>query len=142
MSFVKLAGQNDCPNCFLDFDSVNPMNTYLADSNGKVVVLPTKPSKEIHVNDRLSLNIPDDDGGNSECGERGAVFTWDAPTASSSCEDPHGCDPNKKKCYDVNLVCSGSGPKGPIIKDDILRAAQAGPGIPSFAPPPPPRRET
>ena len=32
----------------------------------------------------------------------------------------------------------GSGPKGRIIKDDILRAARAGPGIPAFAPPPPP----
>ena len=31
----------------------------------------------------------------------------------------------------------GSGPKGRIIKDDILKAAQAGPGIPAFAPPAP-----
>ena len=31
----------------------------------------------------------------------------------------------------------GSGPKGRIIKDDILKAARAGPGIPAFAPPAP-----
>ncbi len=120
MSFTKLAGQNDCPNCFLTFDSVNPFNTYLADSNGKPVVLPTKPSKEIHVNDRLSLNVPPGDGVNSECDERGAVVTWDAPTAASSCADPHGCDPAKKKCYDVNLVCQGSGPFGPYPQSVVM----------------------
>ena len=121
LSFVKLAGQFDCPNCIFDFDSVNPQNTIVAGQDGKAFKnVETEPSNEIHVNDRLSLDTPDNDKVNSLCDERGAVVTWDAPTASSSCADPHGCDPNKKKCYDVNLVCSGSGPKGPYPQAVVM----------------------
>jgi hypothetical protein len=107
LSFIKLG--HGCVNCIFTFGGENPMNTYLVDNTGKPINVLFKPSKEIHVNDQLALDVPGNVKVNADCDTATAMVTWDAPTASGSCDDP-GCDPKKDKCYGANLDCVGRHP--------------------------------
>jgi hypothetical protein len=115
LSFIKLGS---CTNCIFTFGGENPMNTYLVDNTGKPVNVLFKDSKEIHFNDQLRLDVPDSVKVNADCDTATAMVTWDAPTSSTSCEDP-GCDPKKEKCYSASAECVGSHPG----KDGVMGTA-------------------
>jgi len=105
MSFTKVG--HGCVNCNFGFADEKPMHTFFVNDEGQLICADQVPSAEIHVNDVITLNVPDDVKTNVECGlnQPIAVVDFDPPTASSSCCDPD-CDPMKDdKCYDVGLEC-------------------------------------
>jgi hypothetical protein len=89
-----------CTNCIFCFGGENPMNTYLVDDTGQRVGVAPKCSKEIHENDYIWVDVPEDVEVNADCDAVTAMVTWDAPTAGSSCE-------GGEKPYAVNMDCYG-----------------------------------
>ncbi len=102
-SFTKL---DNCSACNTWFTSDNPDTTAFTGTasvtyvpgvllDGQPICADPLPDAGIIANDKLSLNVPPSQKVNTECETRGAVVTWAAPTASSSCG------------HDVDLVCTG-----------------------------------
>ncbi|MFQ5589775.1 MAG: hypothetical protein ACE5HE_01300 [Phycisphaerae bacterium] len=85
LSFVKMAGCDECQVCF---DSVNPQNTILTDDAGNAVDIcePGGCSKAVRTAGMIRVHGPDGADVNSDCGLPSADITWDMPWASDSCD--------------------------------------------------------
>jgi hypothetical protein len=122
VTFTKASG---CTNCIFTFGDEKLHATFLADMAGQPICADTKPSKEIHENDKLTLKVPDDVKVNVDCDAATAVVEWEKPWASSSCWY-EGCDDQQDKCYEVNVDCWGYGPDG----QDFTHLANSGGELP------------
>lgn len=91
ISFTKLG---DCSSCSLCYINNNPQNTRLTDFEGQSVEVDAKCSKDIRQTPTIVLDGPDSVKVNVACNSNTREVTWDAPSASSDCED-------------VELTCQG-----------------------------------
>jgi hypothetical protein len=118
MSFLKVG--HGCTNCTFNFGGVNPMDTFFVNDEGQLICADPIESDEIHVNDRISLFVPDDQKVNVDCDAATAMVSFDVPWAVGSCDDPD-CDPEKDgKCYSVNLDCGGMHESGKDMTDLVM----------------------
>jgi len=105
MSFTKIG--HGCTNCTFNFADEKPMHTFFVNDEGQLICADQVKSPEIHQQDRLTLDVPEDQKVNVDCDAATAMVYFDVPTASSSCYDPD-CDPMKgDKCYEADLECYG-----------------------------------
>lgn len=91
ISFTKLG---DCSECSICYINNNPLNTRLTDFEGQSVEVDAKCSKDIRQTPTIVLDGPDSVKVNVACNSNTREVTWDAPSATSDCED-------------VELTCQG-----------------------------------
>jgi hypothetical protein len=91
MVCLDLRRKDGCDDCDICFTSVNPYNTRLVNADGNVVSTNDECgpcSKLVGLAGEIDLDGPDGDDVNSECDLPTAVITWNAPSASDTCDGP------------------------------------------------------
>jgi hypothetical protein len=104
MALISFLKKGDCTSCDLCFTDDNPRHTYLVDNEGQPVGVSEKCSKEIRQSPTVVVDGPDSTKVNVRCNSATAIVEWDAPTATSDCED-------------VELVCTGEHLESGIVWD-------------------------
>ncbi|MGB0715105.1 MAG: hypothetical protein ACPGXK_04455 [Phycisphaerae bacterium] len=118
LSFSKLGL---CGECSLSYDSNNPQNTILSNSDGNTVPLAFNDSKNIRLSGDISLDSPEGEiSVNPDCDSATAVITWDDITASDTC-DGEG-NPPAIECdsfHDGGVDISGLAANGGLFPQGI-----------------------
>ncbi|MHC5112154.1 MAG: hypothetical protein ACYTHJ_20025 [Planctomycetota bacterium] len=84
LSFSKLG---DCGECSVSYDNQNPQNTILTNNEGNSVPLTFNDSEAIRLAGDIELDTPSGDIiVNADCDAPVATVTWDAISATDSCE--------------------------------------------------------
>jgi hypothetical protein len=94
MATISFLKTGDCTECDLCFTDNNPLHTYLTDNDGQPVGVVEKCSKTIRQSPSIDVTGPETVKLKVGCNSAVGCVTWDAPTATSDCED-------------VELVCTG-----------------------------------
>jgi len=119
LSFAKGC---DCGSCSLGFTSINPQNTLLVNDEGNSVPLTINDSETIRLSGDLELTGPEGVINiNPDCDWPTAIYNWDCPTATDSCDE----EPPAIDCRIVNVpdglediaeglldTCGGEFPQG------------------------------
>ncbi|MGB0715106.1 MAG: hypothetical protein ACPGXK_04460 [Phycisphaerae bacterium] len=85
LSFTKLG---ECGTCNVRFDSVNPQNTILSNSDGNAVALAFNDSKFIRLSGDVHIIAPEGATEvNPDCDAATAVVAWANITATDNCDD-------------------------------------------------------
>ena len=116
LSFSKLGL---CGECSLSYDSINPQNTILSNSDGNTVPLAFNDSKAIRLSGDITLDSPEGSiDVNPDCDSATAVVTWGDISASDSCDGSApsiDCD----SFHDGGVDISGLAANGGIFPQGI-----------------------